>query len=153
MFCSECGDRFESDMAYCARCGKAVKPARRTIVDWLITVFWIVGLALAGSLVVGIAKFHFDSPFPANRNTPPQQAYTTRREPIFNGNIAVGPETFHCFQFAAPALAIDPKVTGRFSATGGSGNDIRALILTPDHTTNWANTGTATTARRSRWRT
>lgn len=64
---------------------------------------------------------------------------------LTNGLITINARTSNYVQFSAPDNAINPTVSGKFAASGGSGNDIAVMILSQDDFTNWQN-GHASTA-------
>ena len=55
---------------------------------------------------------------------------------IVNGDISVGAGKYVYYQFSVPSQA---SISGEFSASGGSGNDIEILILDETSYINWIN--------------
>ncbi len=60
----------------------------------------------------------------------------TKTENIVDGVVTVEAGKYVDYKFSAPNQAL---VSGNFTASGGSGNDIRVLILNETAYTNWVN--------------
>lgn len=59
--------------------------------------------------------------------------------PIASGALAIAAGNYSWYTFTVPPGARAVTVTGRFTATGGSGNDIMAYVLDQDSFTNFQN--------------
>ena len=64
---------------------------------------------------------------------------------LTNTPITINAQTSNYVQFSTPNNAINPTVSGRFTASGGTGNDIAVMVLSQDDFINWQN-GHASTA-------
>jgi len=62
-----------------------------------------------------------------------------RRDNIINGIIGVDAGGYQFYSFSAPSEASGAKVEGSYTASGGSGNDIKIYILDETGFTNWRN--------------
>jgi hypothetical protein len=47
--------------------------------------------------------------------------------------------TYKYYRFTIPPQSSEVQMTGRFEATGGSGNDVDVVVLNEDEFTNWTN--------------
>jgi len=89
-------------------------------------VFIILGLAISGCVSGSSDKpLTFGSP-----------VYKTINQNIANGVIPVGAGNYYYYQFSVPTQA---RVSGDFTAFGGSGNDIEIFILDETAYINWIN--------------
>src|SRR5207244_10907833 len=64
---------------------------------------------------------------------------------LTNTPITINAQTSNYVQFSTPNNAINPTVSGRFTASGGTGNDIAVMVLSQEDFINWQN-GHASTA-------
>lgn len=149
MFCHKCGTETPDDSQFCRKCGGSLtavstgggaaaapalapqRPKRGVGVG-----VWIPAALLVGILVWAIA-FHPQFPSaPQNSPAAPQlRAYTI----TFNKALTIPALNFYFVPFALPDGSSNVKLQGHFAATGGSGNDIEAYVLTEDEFTNWKN--------------
>ena len=58
---------------------------------------------------------------------------------LVNGTITVNPASYYNVQFTVTSAMKQPTVTGSFTAFGGSGNDIIALVIDDKYFTHWVN--------------
>lgn len=58
---------------------------------------------------------------------------------IIESAFTVPASGYHYVKFAAPTGAMNVKLQGHFSATGGTGNDVEVWAVTEDGFTNWKN--------------
>jgi hypothetical protein len=58
---------------------------------------------------------------------------------IASGQISVKPGGFVEYRITIDADMVDPVISGSFNASGGSGNDITAVIADEMNYTNWIN--------------
>jgi hypothetical protein len=66
-------------------------------------------------------------------------------EILSQGAFSVSAHEVNAGQFSVPNGATDVKVTGRFIASGGSGNDIIVIIMSDTDYINWRNGHSAST--------
>ena len=70
-----------------------------------------------------------------SESTPPQE-HTSN---IVNGTISVSARNYQAYPFTIPSGATNAYVTGNFTASGGTGNDIEVLIMDATAFINWKN--------------
>jgi len=58
---------------------------------------------------------------------------------LVNGVITVSAGSYYNISFTVTSAMTNPSLTGSFTASGGSGNDIIALMLDDTSLTNWVN--------------
>jgi hypothetical protein len=151
MFCSKCGTELPDDSQFCRKCGvamhtvstggaaAAVAPAREPVevekhkksgankVVCFVTIllalgFWWVASSNSPSarLIQQIAK----------------QQHT---ETLQNPALSLNPTGFAYFKLEVPANASDATLQGNFTASGGSGNDVEAYVMSEADFVNWQN--------------
>lgn len=141
MFCAACGTEQPSDSQFCRKCGRSLASegsrksgrAKRPIVLGAllaIVVVWALIFALAHT---GRA--------PASLRQLTAQHHTVR---LGGSALTVANLSYSYVQFSVPADAANVSVTGHFTASGGTGNDIEAYILTADGFVNFQNGHQAT---------
>jgi len=64
---------------------------------------------------------------------------TTISTNVVNGVITVSAGSYQDYQVSVPSGALSAKLSGSFTASGGSGNDIIVLVLDQTSFTNWQN--------------
>lgn len=64
---------------------------------------------------------------------------------IVNGLITVNADSYESYQFSVPSGASSVSVSGSFTASGGSGNDIVVLVMDSTNFVNWQNGHSAST--------
>ena len=65
--------------------------------------------------------------------------YVPATEKIATGQIIVKAQGYVQYRFVITPEMVEPTVTGNFNASGGSGNDIAAVIADEMNYTNWIN--------------
>jgi hypothetical protein len=131
MFCPSCGKEIPDNSVYCMVCGKSPsatinatpverdEPERKS--HYVRNLCLVLGLVALVVLVIA-------------NNRPSYQAQA--RELLTPGSFAVQAGQMQYFTFT---LAGSGRVVGKFEATGGSGNDIEAVITDADNFENWKN--------------
>ncbi len=56
---------------------------------------------------------------------------------IVHGPITVGANSYSNYTFTVPFFALEASVSGSFTASGGSGNNIKVYIMNQTNFTNW----------------
>jgi hypothetical protein len=74
-----------------------------------------------------------------HQQTSPVPTPQLHRVRIGTGALTVNASSSAYFTLAVPAGANNVRLQGRFSATGGSGNDVKVYLLSEDQYTNWQN--------------
>ena len=68
-----------------------------------------------------------------------QKNQTLQTSNLVNGTITVNSGSYYDVSFTVTSAMTNPTVIGSFQASGGSGNDIIALVLDSISFTNWSN--------------
>jgi hypothetical protein len=153
VYCPSCGKQAPENVSFCPSCGfnlktgpaavpssqapsaspspapvvsqpaKVSHTARNVGIVVLAIVLVIAALAVIGTLASG------------GGGIVPQQ----HTENIVNGLITVGGDSYNDYQFSVPSGASGGGVSGSFSASGGSGNDIEVIIMDSTNFVNWQN--------------
>jgi hypothetical protein len=146
MFCPSCGKEIAETSVFCLHCGKAVgaggqqKPAEQKS---KVLVGVLVGLVVVLAVVVGTVMISNET-----RKTTPGPFPTPPREPVLrpvserltSGQLTVRAGKYVFIKFKVdPTIMRDAHVVGSFHASGGSGNDIQAVIAEEDEFENWIN--------------
>ncbi len=111
---------------------------------------WIVGVGavlIIGAIVVtnsrtqsrsgddgGTAAHAASNPAPV-----PKTRYVSVSQKIATGQIVVRANGYVQYRITITPEMVGPTVTGSFNASGGSGNDIQAVIADEENYTNWIN--------------
>lgn len=108
----------------------------------------VVIIVMAALLIVGgIAYFVLSRSYPSSTGEAPVSPKATARavlvpqsRNLVNGTITVGAGKHYDIPFSVDtSIMKDVKVVGSFRASGGSGNDIVALVMNDTAYVNWAN--------------
>jgi len=149
MYCAKCGTEIVEGHSFCGKCGtpandfaKAVSesPKKRT--------FSPMGYA-ALALLVFLAVMWFIAQYsrPPNPSSDPAvemarlKVPTTRHESqvLLSGSHVVQPQQFVTYTVTITPEMRNVRLSGRFTATGGAGNDLQALITDEDGLLNFRN--------------
>lgn len=101
---------------------------------------WLLGI-LAVVAVVAMVLVN-NSPrvaFPALPARAPNVRYVPADQKIASGQIVVRAAGYVQYRFQVTPEMRNAHITGRFNASGGTGNDIEAVIATEEEFTNWIN--------------
>ena len=157
MFCTKCGTELPDDSQFCRKCGQqlsstatalsgsAVAPAplvepkpRRSALPWiLVGVLILLGIWGVVALV--------DKPGADKQRNNVQQrivpipVVTHRTVSVIAGSIVVQPSQYMYYRVEVPQSSSKVRLEGRFTATGGSGNDVEIVLLDEDGFVNWKN--------------
>jgi zinc-ribbon domain len=156
MFCSKCGTDHLDDSRFCRKCGQALgvvstgggaaavmapAPAQREKrpASRLRRIPLFIGI-LVLIFVVGawVENWRTREALITNQNS--QNSQPRLHTQITGGKAFTIPAgSTNSFIFDVPSGAYNVSIKGHFSATGGTGNDIIALLLTADDYENWQN--------------
>src|SRR5467141_1722635 len=135
-FCPSCGKPIGSDARFCPSCGATIvaqqappvwsapqyqtpyQPAPAKSNTLLIIAIVIIAVVV-GAVIGGILLF---GAFNALSSTTTQRSLA-----IVNGVITVQPVQYDYYALTVPSGATSVTVSGTFTASGGSGNDIEVL--------------------------
>ena len=149
MNCPKCNTEIPDTSQFCAQCGAPLTAygksvARSKTPAWLV-VFVFSFLALMAYVIVHMVNdMEKETANTSKAPTvkappqlpPPPQPHFVR---IVNTAITVNAGSFAWYPFSVPENANTLAVTGHFTATGGSGNDIIVYILDEDGLANLKN--------------
>ncbi len=159
MFCQKCRAELPDGSQFCSKCGA---PIEYTLIGSCITppklasltastsektkssgklIGWLAILALIFLAYVGGRIFSSRQTTPHPRpvmeiQRPVPQAHTVT---ITNTAFTVKAASFSYFKFDVPPNAANVVVSGHFTATGGSGNDIELSLMNEDNFVNMQN--------------
>jgi hypothetical protein len=91
----------------------------------IVIIVVVVGAVIAGALLLAVFT--------------PTSLTTQRSANIVNGLITVQPSQYNYYPLTIPAGASSVVVSGSFTASGGSGNDIEVLVMDQTNYVNWSN--------------
>jgi hypothetical protein len=162
MFCRFCGTTLPDDSTFCQSCSKslatnstssgaAAAPALAPIqppapqptankkqnpivarvlglILVLLVIWWAVNKQDSSNTSAGFRP-----------STPSILQPQLHRVTIGSGALTVNASTYAYFTLNVPSGANNVRLQGRFSATGGSGNDIEVFLLSDSQYTNWQN--------------
>lgn len=113
-------------------------PQRKSRVSWLLAVLAvvIVGAVILANRTNAPAS---DSPATAAPVRAPSVRYVPATQKIASGQIVVRANGYVQYRFQITPEMRSAHVSGQFNASGGSGNDIEAVIATEAEFTNWVN--------------
>ena len=110
---------------------------------------WIIGVAavlVIGTIILmnnrGQSRTGDDTATAQAASTPAPVAktrYVPVSQKIATGQIVVRANGYVQYRITITPEMVDPTVTGNFNASGGSGNDIQAVIADEENYTNWIN--------------
>ncbi len=114
-------------------------PERKSRVALLLA---ILAIAIVGAVILAnrTSAPVSDSPVPAT--TPvraPSVRYVPATQKIASGQIVVRAKGYVQYRFQITPEMLGPHVSGNFNASGGTGNDVEAVIATEADFTNWVN--------------
>jgi hypothetical protein len=165
--CPECGSDISTLATACPKCGypvnnidrkasqqnlnnisQNINPKRksyRKIIIWTLILTSLIIIALVyNKNKSSIDHWLFggtETPYvPLRFNSSPVYVPTEHTKYLIQGSIvARANEQYRHIEFSTVAGSSNNKVVGRFQAYGGSGNDIRIMIMTQDDYTNFIN--------------
>lgn len=161
MYCPSCGKQVQEGNVFCPFCGKALSnappnpspptisqpsppyqnpPQQRNSAKSHTARNVAVGIAVL--LLVIIAVVVAVSLMNSNGGSIIPTTHTTN---VVNGLVTVNAGSYEDYTFTVPSGASNIQVTGSFTASGGSGNDIKVYIFDQSDFVNWENGHTANT--------
>jgi hypothetical protein len=106
-------------------------------------ILWIVGLGALLLAVVGAFVSQWNKPTSGKRDSvpaaPPGHAQVPSSTDLFLGQIVVKAGSYVSHTFTVEPGMVNFHVVGRFNASGGSENDIQAVLVNEDEFQNWIN--------------
>lgn len=147
MYCPKCGREIPESSAYCLQCGaqmpstpSSAPTPRGQKVRWTLLAIFVAVVGLFAYVVL-VGRPGADQ---TNRQFAREMAGQPRIETVVK---ALVPESFTMpagkvleTRFTVDLATMkNPRVTGRFNASGGSGNDVQVVLASEDDYTNWKN--------------
>jgi hypothetical protein len=136
--CPECGSDISDQTPSCPKCGYPImnstlsapsqnnKPIHKNSISK-----WLVFLLLLVVLILILNNNHSRI---ARSIIPSQHTFS-----IVQGSIIAKALHYRSYEFSTLPNTYNNKISGRFQASGGTGDDIRVLIMTKDDYTNFVN--------------
>jgi len=162
VFCPSCGKQVQEDNNFCPYCSKPLhvastyqqpavqpvpqpppsqqpythSPSNSSHTGRNIAIGIIVGIFL---IVIVVTSIGYMSSLNSNGGGGNGFLPTTHNVNIVNGLVTVNSNGYEDYTFTVPSGASNIQISGSFTASGGSGNDIKVLVLTQSDFVNWAN--------------
>lgn len=157
MYCRFCGSTLANNSNFCDSCGKVltsappssiaatgaapaaapVKPASSKAKNPAAVGNFIIGMLLIAAVLWWVMnKSDSGSSSPSALR---QLVAQPRTEVLSNAEFALSAAQYRYIRFEVPQNAGTVRVEGRFSASGGAGNDVEAYIFANDDFVNWQN--------------
>lgn len=152
MFCHNCGTEIVEGHSFCGKCGKAVddwlkdamKPPKagssagaKIVAGILWGFIGIVAIAVMLSFVAEKANTPSSSASAAPRVRIPIVRHETQA--LISGSHIVQPQHYVTYPITIAPAMHNARLSGHFTATGGYGNDLQALITDEDGLVNFKN--------------
>lgn len=172
MFCPSCGKELQDGSQFCHLCGKptvaapAAATPQATGKTTAGTVVKVIGYGALFGVLFALLLFRYVAsqihPSPTNHTptgpaaTVPTPVMVPGSAKFFTGQLIVKAGGYVFKKFTVESNMINFRITGSFDASGGTGNDIAAVLADEDEFQNWINghqakvfysTGKITTAK------
>lgn len=144
MFCPACGKEIPEGSTFCLHCGKSVAPqavvqprASRKARWPLYLIALLAGIAL---VMVVASRLNYEPTTTRSQTESSAPVLQPVTEKLFTGQVVVraGGHVYRKFAID-PTRMQDARVVGSFHASGGSGNDIQAVLTEESEFENWIN--------------
>ena len=146
IYCPDCGKNIPDGSAFCPGCGRFTTggPSQRKATGPL-KVLWKIFVALV--VVCGALFLFAYISSNAKKNGLDSEGVTKAvlalpalvMEKVFSGDIVVGAGQYQFKTFTLYPEMTKAELSGSFHASGGSGNDIQAVVATSSEFENWVN--------------
>jgi hypothetical protein len=164
--CPECGSDISTLATTCPKCGYPVNTIDRKasqqnlnnisqnitpkgksypkIIIWALILTFLIIIALVyNKNKSSIDRWLFggaETPYISLKsNSAPVYVPTVHTNKLVEGSIIVKAGVRRIFEFSTPTNSINNRISGRFTASGGTGNDVHVFVLTHDDYTNLVN--------------
>jgi hypothetical protein len=139
MFCPKCGnDASEAD--FCPKCGNALAGAKKTVGKkssrWLL--YLLMGALVLVAMVYLSGHSRLDEQSQPSGTESAAQP-TPHSQSVVDTAFTVDANGYLYYKFQVPAGANTAALKGRFTAQGGSGNDIAVFLVDEDAFVNMKN--------------
>lgn len=169
MFCQHCANRLPDNSRFCNSCGEQVEtatlphsnelPARRSIVMGVVLGICILGLSGVAIYFAMSSRDEASSvrqdtqrrstnapasqplsmPVAATIESPKPVSHPTHADDLVPSAFTLGAREFKAFKFTVSPMMTSVRVVGKFSASGGTGNDVEVFITDEDGLINFKN--------------
>jgi hypothetical protein len=148
MTCPKCNAEQPDTAKFCSQCAAPLAAPSQTVAVKSRIPTWLVIVLVLGLAYIGVAVWNItqeNDRLRRNASTaPPVVTYEPPRPQLHSVNLTNGASTvnassFSWYTFNVPVGANSVAISGHFSATGGSGNDIECYILDEDGLANLKN--------------
>lgn len=148
MYCPKCGKEITAGSTFCLHCGVQIggAAAQSPSAKGRNPLLWALVAVLAGA----VGLFWYSSTGGDERRETYQQdalrqmvahpTYVPVVEDIASGSFTLPAGQIHEIRFIVDTDKVrNVRVAGRFSASGGSGNDVQVILADEDNYINWKN--------------
>jgi zinc-ribbon domain len=163
MFCHQCSAQLPDSARFCLECGERLATAyestnvtqprqKKSDADFVLKVIGGAAVFILAFLLTGLSMGFLGTQTHSNSlasSTPPQPPLLVQPppppppketiDPIAKGSFVVAPGKYTCWDFEIVFENDTTRIVGKFQAEGGSGNDIRVMLLTAEGFLNWSN--------------
>lgn len=141
MNCPSCSKEIPDQSVACNFCGKALRAKSKT--PWVVVVGFLVLALIVVALLTGKIQTSGTRNQSATGALPAAQQKTLYVEPhedsIINEKITVKAGDSATRDFTITNQMEGARLSGKFEALGGNGNDIQVCVATSDEFRNWIN--------------
>jgi zinc-ribbon domain len=153
VFCPACGKEIPDASVFCLACGEPtavqptpqpvlVQPKRsstiRRVAFGFVGLLALYGVVMVVTNLTGHASPSAQALYPNYRQ--PIPTYVPHIDKLISGQNVVKAGSMYWVSFKVnTAQMMNVRVVGRFTVTGGSGNDIEAILTDEDDFENWKN--------------
>lgn len=145
MYCSSCGKSVPDGSAFCLHCGKETGPSRaRTSGSNPSKTLWKTAAAIvivlgAVFILARIYSSSVASQYSSSSNPIQAVLHPPVVTTIFSGELVVKAGQYRFWTVSISPQMANAQLYGSFHASGGSGNDIQAVIADESEFENWKN--------------
>lgn len=155
MFCPKCGSENPEQARFCYKCGYdlstlsqfptkiptnqnqsntgiQITPTRKSHVLKNLVIALVVIFAILAISEMWLSSIR--GPTGSAGIIPTQKSIS-----ILSGSIKVNPLSQSSYSFSVPNAVLNPVISGSFSVSGGSGNDINVYIMSSQDYSSWKN--------------
>jgi hypothetical protein len=141
MQCPSCSKEIPDRSIACNFCGKSLRPKSKT--SWVVVIGFVVLVLIIVGLMVGKIQTSGTRNGSAGvipSSAPQKTLYVVPHDDtIINEKITVKAGEVSSRDFTITPQMESARLTGKFEATGGNGNDVQVCVATTDEFRNWIN--------------
>jgi hypothetical protein len=137
---AEVRSKLQQQNAPPASTASAPKPGRRLWIAGVAALLVIGAIIVTNSRNAGTSDGGVSSAQAASNPAPVAKTrFVPVSQKIATGQITVAANGYVQYRITITPEMLEPRITGTFNASGGSGNDIQAVIADEENYTNWIN--------------